>query len=226
MVLYLYVRAGKLEIAEEGYVACHVFAFADELNIYGKAYDIYSASQTLNTYESARIYRDIRSIADDMYLSGTIERDAYLKAENIEIDKEPSNLNIQGELKYEAREEIENIKEASILGEISFKELKEMEKVGESLGDYVFSAISTILFDIILYLLVLFFAPKFVKKAKEYVSLKGLLGLAIGLGFTILVPIIILILFMTNVGVRIRIPKLIHIYDSINGKCFCSFCYC
>lgn len=226
MVRYLYVQVGKVEIAETGYVACHVFAFADELNIYGKAYDIYSASQTLNVYESARIYRDIKSIADDMYLSGTIERDTYLQAENIEIDKEPSNLHIQGKLFYETNREIENIKEANILGEVSFKELSKTEKVGESLGDYVLSAISTIIFDVILYLLVLFFTPKFVKKAKEYVSVRGLLGLAIGLGFTVLVPMLILILFITTVGVRTRFLKLIHIYGSVNDKCFCSLCYC
>ena len=57
----------------------------------------------------------------------------------------------------------------------------------------------TIAFDLALYLLLCLIAPKFVKKAKDYVSVHGLLAVAIGLAFTILVPIIAFIFLLTGV---------------------------
>ena len=57
----------------------------------------------------------------------------------------------------------------------------------------------TVAFDLLLYLLICLIAPKFVKKAKEYVSLHGLLAVAIGLAFTILIPIIAFIFLLTGV---------------------------
>ena len=91
---------------------------------------------------------------------------------------------------------------------------KEAQDMSEIILNGVMSVIGTIVFDIAVYLYLLFLAPKFIEKSKQYVSTKGLLGLAIGLAFTIIVPMLCFILLMTGVGSGLSV-LLVLIYSVV-----------
>lgn len=193
----VFVCADKVELEKDSYIACHLFVAAEEVIMNGMALDVYSASNTLKLGSDTLIYRQIKSVASNVNLAGTIGRDAEIFANKIDVDKE--NLSIYGNLNYEAKNEIENAKDF-VEGEVIFKESKEhTESAGEIALDYVFSVIGTIIFDVLIYLSLIFFAPKFVKKSKEYVSTKGMLAFVIGLAFIFGVPVIAFLLCLTGV---------------------------
>lgn len=192
--------SGKLTIDEDAYVACHVFAFAETINLKGVTFDVYLAGININVEESSIIYRDIRATSENIYISGTIGRDALLNASKVSVPDEEEKLIINGKLNYSAKNEISNIDKAYIQGGATFTKIRETEdKELNIVSNYVFSAIGTVVFDVILYMFLLFFAPNFIKKSKEYVSTKGLLALPIGLGFTVLMPLLAFICMLTGV---------------------------
>lgn len=194
----LFICASSIEIDKEAYVACPVYVIADEIVVNGMILDMYSLSNTLKLGESATIYRQMIASASKMELSGIVGRDAFLYGEDVNVaDK---NFTVYGNLSYEAKNEIANKDKLNVEGETKFKAFTEKEEsVGDIILEYVFSGVGTVAFDIILYLCLLFLAPKFVNKAKEYVSTRGLLAFAIGLAFFVIVPIISLLFLMTGI---------------------------
>ena len=206
----------SLTIEEGAYVACHAFLFAETVNIKGMVYDLYSASMNLNVNEDGIVYRDLRGTAEKINLAGIVGRDVKLYAGTITIPEEEKKLTIYGDFNYQARNEIANLDKATINGETTYEAVKEKEAqdMSEIILNGVMSVIGTIVFDIAVYLYLLFLAPKFIEKSKEYVSTKGLLGLAIGLAFTIIVPMLCFILLMTGVGSGLSV-LLVLIYSVV-----------
>ena len=192
--------SGNLTIEKDAYIACHVFAFADTIQMSGIAFDLYAVGVNVTVNEGSIISRDMRVVGNNIYLAGATGRDVLAYGQKITAPEEAEKLIIYGSLKYQSNSEIANLDKASITGEVSYNQLKGKEDKADTVIEYVLSAIGTIVFDIVMYLLFIFFAPKFVEKSKEYVSTKGLLAFAVGVAFVILVPIISLLLFMTGVG--------------------------
>lgn len=198
----LFVFGSKLEVDEEAYVACHTFAFANTVDLKGSTYDAYVASDNLSLGDNLVIYRDLRVFSDKIKLSGSIGRNAILYAEKIEAPETENKLTIRGNIIYEANEEISNLDKASITGEAKFTKAIEKAEQNE-VARYVWSAVSAVLFNVVLYLALTFFAPKFVEKSKEYASTRSLLAFGIGVAFTILVPMVIIALLFTIIGVSL-----------------------
>ena len=87
----------------------------------------------------------------------------------------------------------------------------------DAVNDFTSTSLSSICFNsklentiytIIIYGALLFLAPKFIEKSKEYLSTKGLLAAAIGAAFTILLPLIMIALLFTTIGVAVSITAL------------------
>ena len=212
----LFAFANKLIIEEEGYIGGQAFVAGYDIVMNGFAVDLYSASQTLKFGENAGIYRDVKSVAENMVLAGTVGKDIKVTANRLKIAENDAKLQVYGNLEYEAKEEIADISErADITGDVKYTKYveKQIDPAAKIL-DLVWGAIGTIIFDIVMYLALWLFAPKFVQKAKNYVSTRGLLALAIGLAFTILVPVVILLLLITGVGAGIS-SLLIFVYCTV-----------
>ena len=198
----LFVFTDKLVIEEGAWVACHVFACAGETIVKGEVADMYTLSGNLQVTDTAQISRDIKATAKNISFSGIVGRNVNLCAQDIKVPAEEGKLSIYGNLTYESSKEIQNLDKANINGEtkyiqtnVEFKETKM-----DIALDYIMSAVRTVVFDVLLFIGLIFLAPKFIKKTKEYVSSRGILAFAIGIAFTVLLPIIALILVMINVG--------------------------
>ena len=72
----VFVIANKLTI-DGSYIYNSVFAIANEININGVVYDVYSSCRTFNLQENGYIYRDLKLIADNVNISGRVKRNAY-----------------------------------------------------------------------------------------------------------------------------------------------------
>lgn len=197
----VYVCAGgTLTINEEAYIGSDLFALASNIELNGLIFDVYAAADKLNIQEGASIYRDIKAIANEMMLAGTVGRDANLTANKMTLSGEENSFAVYGDLNYQSKNEIADIDKALIQGEVKYAEYIEDDDDSNVVLDLVLSAISTIVFNVLIYIVLIFFAPKFVEKSKEYVSTRGILAFAIGIAFTIAVPVIALVLLMLNIG--------------------------
>lgn len=137
----LFVCGSNIEITESAYVACHLFAFANELTIDGMALDVYAAANKLTLGENAGIYRQIIAAADKMELAGNVGRDAFLYGENIDITGE--SFTVYGDLNYEAKNEIINADKLKVEGETKFNQAKEKDadSTADVILDYVLGAV-------------------------------------------------------------------------------------
>ena len=196
--------SGTLELDQNSYITNHVFAFARNIKYNGYvAYDAYLAGGNVEVGENAITYRDLKIVAETLNLAGVVGRDVDIYTNTLVTPETEETLTIYGHLNYSATNEAVNLDKAYIQGEVNYKPVQETEKeenTGITILNAVLACIGTVIFDIVLYACLLFFAPNFVFKAKEYVSTRGLLAFAIGLVFTVLVPVIALMLLLTGLA--------------------------
>ena len=166
----LFVFTDKLVIEENAWIACHTFVCAGEVIIKGQMADLYAACGNLTIAETAEISRDVKAGAKDINLAGKIGRNVSLGADKVKVPDEAGKLSIYGNLKYEASEKIANLKEESVMGETKFIQGRNVpeETAGEIAIRYAMSAVRTVIFDIVIFIAIIFLAPKFLKKTKEY----------------------------------------------------------
>lgn len=206
----LFVCANKITISDTAEIASHIYAAGQEITMSGFTYDMYAAAEKFEMTDKAVLYRDIKLAANDIVLRGTIVRNVDLTGNKIDVyESESKNLYVGGNFNYSSAKEIEHINDITVKGKVNFTEEKEEEPQSSSISDYVFDAIQNTIFTIAVLGLLLFLAPKFVEKSKEYISTRGLLAGAIGLAFVILVPVVAFILLITFVGLPIAFASLI-----------------
>ena len=205
-----FICAGTVNVGEQGYIFSNLFAFAKNVNVSGVVYDLYTAAEevTINGY----IYRDIRVGANTLNINGTIGRNAFVSAENINFaqssDPEASLTSkamINGDFNYTSSKEI-SIPEGSVSGTSNFTTAKEVESNSKSIQDYIMLLGKFLATVVIIWLVCLWIAPKFLDMTHKLVS-KKLLPV---LGFGILTPIVIAVAFiiLLVIGITSKIALL------------------
>lgn len=191
-----FIFAGTVNVGEQGYIFSNLFAFAKNVNVSGVVYDLYTAAEevTINGY----IYRDIRVGANTLNINGTIGRNAFVGAENINFaqssDPEApltSKAMINGDFNYTSSKEI-SIPEGSVSGTSNFTAAKEVETNSKSIQDYIMLLGKFLATVVIIWLVCLWIAPKFLDTTYKLAS-KKLLPV---FGFGILTPIVITVAFI------------------------------
>lgn len=205
-----FICAGTVNVGEQGYIFSNLFAFAKNVNVSGVVYDLYTAAGevTINGY----IYRDIRVGSNTLNINGTIGRNAFVSAENINFaqssDPEASLTSkamINGDFNYTSSKEI-SIPEGSVSGTSNFTTAKEVESNSKSIQDYIMLLGKFLATVVIIWLICLWIAPKFLDTTHKLVS-KKLLPV---LGFGILTPIVIAVAFiiLLIIGITSKIALL------------------
>ena len=199
----LFVFATNLTIDESAYIALHTFAAAENITMAGFTSDMYAACGTFNMTDTGVVYRDLKLASENATLLGQIGRDLDMTANNVKVyENEESSLYVGGNLSYSSVKEIEHINDIKVDGEVNYTQITEPEETNSNVAlDYLYGTIGSVVFTLVIYALMIFLAPKFVEKSKEYMSPRFFLSAAIGLAFTILVPIIAIILLCTVLGV-------------------------
>lgn len=188
-----FICANTVTIEEDGYIFSNLFTFSKNVDIKGVVYDLYAASEniTINGY----VYRDIRIGSNTVNILGTVGRNAYVDCVNLNFSKdtntnseeetnETSQGTINGNLKYSAEQE-GTIPEGSVAGETTFE--KEMSFDNNTFQKQIMSLGTFLATVIVVWLLCLWLAPKFLEKNTSYLTTKKILPIV---GFGILTPIV------------------------------------
>lgn len=192
-----FICAGSVEVTEKGYVFSNLFAFAQNVTVSGVVYDLYAAAEnvTINGY----VYRDIRVGSNNLNINGIIGRNAFVDSNNIQFAETSGDENqvvtskgiINGDFNYSSIKEA-SIPEGSVSGNQNFTPAKEDNSKSTSIQDYVLSLGVSLATAVIIWLICLWLAPKFLNNTNTLIS-KKLLPV---IGFGILTPIVAVVLFI------------------------------
>lgn len=186
-----FICAGSVTIGEQGYVFSNLFTASKNVTVNGVVYDLYAACQdvTINGY----IYRDVHVGADTVNILGTVGRNASIDCNTLNFTNEnaegtASRAAINGNLNYSAKEEV-SIPEGVVSGETTFEKQNDLEE--NSIQDVIMRLGTYVVTIVIIWLLCLWLAPKFLKNNTSLLTTKKILPV-IGLG--ILTPIALFVL--------------------------------
>ena len=189
-----FILADTVTVGEQGYIFSNLFAVANSVNVQGVVYDLYSASKELTI--TGYIYRDIKVGTNSLNLYGTVGRNAFVSCDSIKFSQESTDENetvtttsqgiINGNLEYSSKNEI-SIPEGSVTGEVKYTQINATSMT--NIQSYLISLGTIIVTAILVWLVCLWLAPKFVKKV-DLVDKKKILP-EIGLG--IISPIILMV---------------------------------
>ena len=191
----LFVFANNLNI-DGAQIYGNVFAVSNNITLNGLIYDLYGICNTLNVPYNGTVYRDIKVMCNTATIDGVIGGNVYIKAnQKLTLD---ADCMIYKDLNYSTPSEIE-VKDGTVQGNVNYS--SSMFK--SNAIDYAMSFAYLIVFVLIVWLLMMFIAPKFMEKATRIGKEKILPSLGFGILGIILIPIIAVLLMFTVVGMPI-----------------------
>lgn len=205
-----FIIANNVTVGEQGYVFSNLFTMTSNLTIKGVVYDVYGVARTTDV--TGYVYRDLKLISGTLNISGIIGRNAFVDCSSINFVQSQaqeegesvvtSQGRIVGNLNYTSTKEI-TFAEGVIGGETNYTPKAVSE--GAGIQDYIMYAGRFIVTVIILWLLGLWLAPKFMENASEILSKRT--GAVVGYGILtpivlLIVPILLLLVSVTtNIGI-------------------------
>lgn len=199
-----FVCANSITVGEQSYIFSNLFALAQKVNIKGVVYDLYAVSKDVDI--SGYIYRDIKVAADTLNIFGSIGRNAYVNCSDISLgssqdmkEGEPITATtkglISGDLNYTSKAEA-TLPEGSVNGAVNFTPSVSQFNVNNlflSLGCSVASVL-------IIWLLCLWLAPKFLKNTSSLLETKKVLPvIGLGIATPIVLAIAMVVLFLIGI---------------------------
>lgn len=199
-----FICADKVTVDKNGYIFSNLFASCNELNVSGVIYDIYNLSQ--KTSIDGYVYRDIHTATNTLDLDGTIGRNAYVSAENINFATLENNAEnkvvtagntiIYGDLHFESPNNID-IPDTAVVGAVVHSDNSNV------ILDYIWDLGTFIATVLVIWLLMLWLAPKFLAKTDYLVSKKVLPSLGLGALATIAIIIATIILIIIGITAEV-----------------------
>lgn len=194
----MFVVAKNVNLTQESYIYGNVFVVAENITIDGIVCDLYSVSQKLDITENGIVLRDMRSVAGSINLNGSVGRNTHLNVGNLVVGEKAV---IYGNLNYETSTAI-TVPEGVVDGDINFT-AKVVADTSNTVIDYVISWITTVLFTLMVFGLLLLFAPKFTVKVENAIHKNIFATLGIGILAWLVIAITLfasLFLLITVVG--------------------------
>ncbi len=194
----MFVVAQNLNLTQESYIYGNLFVIADNITIDGIVCDLYSVSQKLDITKNGIVLRDMRSISGNIGINGNIGRNTYLNVGNLVVGEEAV---IYGNLNYQTNKAI-TVPEGVVNGNINYT-AKVVADTSNTVIDYVISWITTVLFTLMVFGLLLLFAGKFTVKTENAIHKNIFATLGLGILAWLVIAIILLaslFLLVTVVG--------------------------
>ena len=198
----LYVLAKNIEISSEAYIVDAIYACGTNVKLDAPVFDFYVAAQNFEMGENTLIQRDLRAVAQNSDLLGTIYRNAFISSGAINTSRDDMSLLIYGDLEYSSKEKIQNEELIAPSGTIKFKQVEEKEQTTEkdNISNKFMNLIQKVIFAIAIYIILTVAAPKFNEKISNYISKKSIKTCFIGLLGIIAIPLISILLMVTVIG--------------------------
>lgn len=208
----VFILAESVNIGENADIYNDVFICANTIDISGSLYDLYSVSTSVKINNSANIIRDVNIGCDSFTLNGYISRNANISCESINFNTVGAQYaGIGGNLSYSSSSEL-NINESIVAGDINYTEIVKEDFTGNIVKDYALDLLKVLIVSLIVILILVFAAPKFVDKQYSMLTTKTLTTLGYGLLALFVIPLVCIILFFTVIGI---IPALAILFAYI-----------
>lgn len=192
----VFVCAKNVTISDQAYIFSNLFVLAENVNIKGIVYDLYSIANNITI--DGYIYRDIKASSSTLNINGVIGRNAYIGCEKINFavqnqnDENGSTVTnaglIAGDLTYSSSQEI-SIPEKAVSGKVNFEQI--IKTTNNTISTYLISLGSLLVIVLVVWGLSLLVAPKFLKSTNDLIASKKIFPV---LGCGILTPIAITML--------------------------------
>ena len=201
-----FIMAKKIIVDEQGYVFNNLFAMSDSIEVKGVVFDVFALAKDF-TISGGYIYRDAKLACQTLNVNGAIGRNAFVSCSNINFNTDGNNKGtIYGDLNYSASSEL-NFEDSLVNGNVNYKSSNSSDKksVREVVANYILNLGAFLAFVLIIWLVCLWLAPKFLGDTNKFVGKKTLNVLGTGLLTLIAVPIacIILILLQLTAGISL-----------------------
>ena len=201
-----FIMAKTINVGDQAYIFSNLFAMADSIDIKGVVYDVYALAQNF-TVSNGYIYRDAKLCCNTININGVIGRNAFVSCSNINFNTDENDKGIiYGDLTYSTPSELSFDKNI-VNGNVTYKAPKVSPKksVREIVASYISDLGAFLAFVIIIWLVCLWLAPKFLNDTNKFVGKKTLNVLGTGLLTLIAVPIacIILLLLQLTAGISL-----------------------
>lgn len=199
-----FVCANSITVGEQSYIFSNLFAVSSKLNVKGVVYDLYAVSKDVDI--SGYIYRDINVSSNTLNIFGTVGRNAYVNCSTLSLgdaqdmkEGEPITATTQGtitgDLNYTSKAEA-TLPEGAVSGKVNFTPSASQFNVNNlflSLGCSVASVL-------IIWLLCLWLAPKFLKNTSSLLGTKKVLPvIGLGIATPIVLAIATVVLFLIGI---------------------------
>ena len=205
-----FIIARNLIVDEQAYIFNNLFVTADTIELKGTIYDLYAISRN-TTISGGKIYRDAKLTSENFNINGTIGRDVFVTSPNINFNTDGNSKGvIRGNLEYSSSSEI-SIPKNVVNGDIHYTPIatEEVESFASIVSNYILDFGIFIVSVIIIWLICLWLAPKFLQSSSNYVSKKILLAIGSGLLFLVAIPIIFIVLLLLPLTSKIALLLLI-----------------
>lgn len=201
-----FIMAKTINVGDQAYIFSNLFAIADSIDIKGVVYDVYALAQNF-TVSNGYIYRDAKLCCNTININGVIGRNAFVSCSNINFNTDENDKGIiYGDLTYSAPSELSFDKNI-VNGNVTYKapKVSPEKSVREIVASYISDLGAFLAFVIIIWLVCLWVAPKFLNDTNKFVGKKTLNVLGTGLLTLIAVPIacIILLLLQLTAGISL-----------------------
>lgn len=201
-----FIMAKTINVGDQAYIFSNLFAMANSIDIKGVVYDVYALSQNF-TVSNGYIYRDAKLCCNTINVNGVIGRNAFVSCSNINFNTDENDKGIiYGDLTYSTPSELSFDKNI-VNGNVTYKapKVSPEKSVREIVASYISDLGAFLAFVIIIWLVCLWLAPKFLNDTNKFVGKKTLNVLGTGLLTLIAVPIacIILLLLQLTAGISL-----------------------
>ena len=201
-----FIMAKTINVGDQAYIFSNLFAMANSIDIKGVVYDVYALAQNF-TVSNGYIYRDAKLCCNTININGAIGRNAFVSCSNINFNTDGNDKGIiYGNLTYSAPSELSFDKNI-VNGNVTYKapKVSPEKSVREIVASYILDLGAFLAFVIIIWLVCLWVAPKFLNNTNKFVGKKTLNVLGTGLLTLIAVPIacIILLLLQLTAGISL-----------------------
>lgn len=201
-----FIMANNINVSEQAYIFNNFFAMANSIDIKGVVYDVYALAQNF-TISNGYIYRDAKISCNTLNINGAIGRNAFVNCSNINFNTDENNKGIvYGDLTYSTPSEL-SFDKTIVNGNVTYKapKVSSEKSVREIVADYIIDLGAFIAFVLIIWLVCLWLAPKFLNDTNKFVGKRTLNVLGTGLLTLVAVPIACIILLLLQLTASISL---------------------
>lgn len=202
----LYATARSFDMQYFGFISRDLHLSAETATLNGYIYrNSFIEAKNITTNDKFINEKDFNvTDANNLTFSGEVKGNAKINAKNITLKNKSNNKDltckINGNLSYSSKQEIQISEGIVSKDAVTYSKYVPAESSLSSIWDFILDLITTLVCIFVIYFIISKFAPNYLSTISNISGMSLLKYLGIGFGLLILIPIIAILLFLSNVG--------------------------